>query len=84
MGRGSTPSRRSSVRRVKERGMDNVQLVADVLDLGFPAVVLLLLFGLWGEYRKQVQGRIEDLREMCGMRPSIAVASERAEREQNT
>lgn len=46
--------------------------IRQVLELGFPAIVLIMLVVLWGEYRKQVSARIEDLREIAGLKASLA------------
>lgn len=50
--------------------------IRQVLELGFPAVVLIMLIILWSEYKKQVNARIEDLREIAGLRASLAAQKE--------
>jgi hypothetical protein len=54
--------------------MEVLEQVRQVLELGFPAIVLIMLWLLWSEYRKQVNERINDLREIAGLRASLAKA----------
>lgn len=51
--------------------MDDLTNVRQLLELGFPAVVLVMLWLMWSEYRKRVQAHIEDLREIAGLRTSL-------------
>lgn len=45
--------------------------IRQVLELGWPAIVLIMLWLIWTDYRKQVAARIEDLREIAGLRASL-------------
>jgi len=48
--------------------MEILETVRRVLELGFPAIILILLWLLWGAYTKRVQEHIEDLRYIASIR----------------
>lgn len=52
--------------------MEILEQIRQVLELGFPAIVLVMLWLLWAEYRRQVNERIQDLREIAGLRAALA------------
>lgn len=47
----------------------------NVLQLGWPAIVLLMVWFLWVEYKRVMTAYIADLREMAGLRASLAPAA---------
>jgi len=54
--------------------MDDNLLAAirQILELGFPGIMLILNWLLWRELKETRKSHIEDLREIAGMRQSIA------------
>lgn len=49
-------------------------VLRQILELGFPGVMLIINCVLWRELNSRTKSHIEDLREVAGMRQSISVA----------
>lgn len=49
-----------------------VTAIRQVLELGFPGVMLILNWLLWRELKETRRQHIDDLREIAGMRQSLA------------
>lgn len=52
--------------------METFETLQQVLNLGWPAIVMLAIWLLWLDYKRMMNNYISDLREMAGLRTSLA------------
>lgn len=51
--------------------VDLVSIITTVLNLGWPGIVLVMLYLVWSEYRRVTREYIEALREVAGLKQQL-------------
>lgn len=53
--------------------VDLVSIITTILNLGWPGIVLVMLYIMWAEYRRTTREYIETLREVAGLKQQLRI-----------